>query len=242
MDNPKKMKRIGFLVIFILLILVCLLLFFPRKEIISRIYPVKGIDVSHYQEVIDWKSIAENDISFVFVKATEGISLKDKLFTRNWERIKQEGLKRGAYHFFRPTISAERQAAHFSRSVDLELGDFPPVLDVEVLDGVSKKELLIGVHAWLVHTEMEYGVKPIIYTNQDFYNKYLRNAFENYPLWIARYSLREPTLKDDSKWVFWQYTSAGKIKGIKGRTDFNVFHGTLEELDHFSLQPREILR
>jgi lysozyme len=126
--------------------------------------------------------------------------------------------------------------------VELEMGDFPPVLDVEVLDGVSKKELLIGVHAWLVHAEMEYGVKPIIYTNQDFYNKYLRNAFENYPLWIARYSLREPKLKDDSKWVFWQYTSAGKIKGIKGRTDFNVFHGTLEELDHFSLQPREILR
>jgi len=89
---------------------------------------------------------------------------------------------------------------------------------------------------------MEYGVKPIIYTNQDFYNKYLRNAFENYPLWIARYSLREPTLKDDSKWVFWQYTSAGKINGIKGRTDFNVFHGTLEELDQFCLQPKEILR
>ena len=78
------MKRIGFIVIFILLILVCLLLFFPGKEIISRIYPVKGIDVSHYQEVIDWKSIAENDISFVFVKATEGMSLKDKLFTRNY--------------------------------------------------------------------------------------------------------------------------------------------------------------
>ena len=63
------MKRIGFIVIFILLILVCLLLFFPGKEIISRIYSVSGIDVSHYQEVIDWKSIAENDISFVFVKA-----------------------------------------------------------------------------------------------------------------------------------------------------------------------------
>jgi len=237
------MKKIGYLTIFLILIILCLfLLIFPRKEIINRTYPVKGIDVSHYQDVIDWKSIAESGIFFVFVKATEGMTLKDKLFNRNWERIKREGIRRGAYHFFRPTISAEMQAKHFSESVELEMGDFPPILDVEVLDGVSKKELLIGVHAWLVHAEMEYGVKPIIYSNQNFYNKYLKNGFKDYPLWIARYSIREPRLKDHSKWIFWQYTSTGRINGIDGMTDFNVFSGSMEELNQFSLQPREILR
>jgi lysozyme len=219
-----------------------MLLLFPRKEIINRIYPVKGIDVSHYQAVINWNHIAEAGINFVFVKATEGLSLRDKLFNRNWERIKRVGIRRGAYHFFRPTISAERQANHFSESVALEMGDLPPVLDVEVLDGVSKRELLNGVHAWLVHTEMEYGVKPIIYSNQDFYNKYLKNEFREYPLWIARYSLREPKLKDKSVWTFWQFTNSGKIKGIEGRTDFNVFSGSIQELELLGLQPREILR
>ncbi|MEY3321054.1 MAG: hypothetical protein RLZZ417_637 [Bacteroidota bacterium] len=237
------MKKIGKQTIFLIIIIICLwVIFFPKTEIITRNYPVKGIDVSHYQDVIDWKSISERGISFVFVKATEGMTLKDKLFNRNWERIKREGLKRGAYHFFRPVISAEKQANHFIESVELEMGDFPPVLDVEVLDGVSKKDLLIGVHAWLLHAEMEYGVKPIIYTNQNFYNKYLKNEFSAYPLWIARYSLREPRLKDRSNWTFWQYTASGRIKGINGRTDFNVFSGSLEELNQFSLQPREILR
>ena len=243
MVNTKKMKKIGYRALILIVITSFLmLLFLPRKEIINRTYPVKGIDVSHYQDVIDWKSIAEAGISFVFVKATEGMSLKDKLFNRNWERIKREGIRRGAYHFFRPTISAERQANHFSESVALEMGDLPPVLDVEVLDGVSRKELLTGVHAWLVHTEMEYGVKPIIYTNQNFYNKYLKNEFREYPLWIARYSLREPRLRDKSTWTFWQFTSSGKINGIEGRTDFNVFSGSQEELDQLGLQPREIWR
>ncbi len=243
MDNTKKMKKTGNRTIFLILIVIFLLIiFFPKREIVIRNYPVKGIDVSHYQDVIDWKIISERGISFVFVKATEGMTLKDKLFNRNWERIRREGLKRGAYHFFRPTLSAKKQANHFIESVELELGDFPPVLDVEVLDGVSKKELLVGVHAWLLHAEMEYGVKPIIYTNQNFYNNYLKNEFSDYPLWIARYSLREPRLKDKANWTFWQYTSSGNIKGIEGRTDFNVFSGSLEELNQFSLQPREILR
>jgi lysozyme len=220
----------------------CIVLLYPQKEIVQRNYPVKGVDVSHYQKVIDWRSVSQSGISFVFVKATEGMSLKDKLFDRNWERIKREGLRRGAYHFFRPSISAENQASHFIESVALEIGDFPPVLDVEVRDGVSKKELLMGIHAWLVFTEMEYGVKPILYTNQNFYNKYLKNEFTGYPLWIARYGLREPRLKDNAGWTFWQYSSTGQIEGIEGKTDFNVYSGSLEELNQFSLQPREILR
>lgn len=209
--------------------------FFSCTRPVMGDYPVRGIDVSHYQKLIDWRKIGDAGISFVFVKATEGIAMKDTHFNRNWHRIRKEGLRRGAYHFFRPAISAQRQAIHFCKSVRLEQGDFPPILDVEVLDGVSGKELREGVRTWMTYVELQYGAKPILYSNQKFYNRHLRNAFKDYPLWIARYNAREPRLRDGSKWLFWQYTNKGRLPGIEEPTDFNVFQGSLEELAQHTL-------
>ncbi len=204
-------------------------------------FAVHGIDVSHYQALIDWDTVAEQDIHFAFVKATEGITLNDSLYCRNWDHIKRAGIYRGAYHFFRPSFSAEDQARNFMQWVELEVGDLPPVLDVEVLDGVSKARLITGVKTWLFLTEIHYNVKPIIYTNLKFYNKYLAGHFNDYPLWIARYNSREPTLANGSQWRFWQYGNRGRLAGIDGNVDFNVFAGTLEELEHLCVQPAPVL-
>lgn len=196
-------------------------------------YEVHGIDVSHHQSVIAWDSVAAQGIDFVFVKATEGMTFSDSLFQRNWPDIKAADMKRGAYHFFRPKTSAYAQAANFKNHVQLDEGDLPPVLDVEVLDGVSKVELLTGMLNWLYLVEVHYGVRPILYTNLKFYNKYLAGHFDEYPLWIARYNTREPILACGRDWQFWQHGNRGQIEGIRGDVDFNVFYGSLEQLDSF---------
>ncbi len=194
-------------------------------------FAVHGIDVSHHQSRIAWDSVAQEDIHFAFVKATEGITFTDSLFCNNWAAMKQVGLKRGAYHFFRPSVPAYEQAVNFKTSVNLGEGDLPPVLDVEVLDGASKVQLLTGILNWLYLIEIHYGIRPILYTNLKFYNKYLAGHFDEYPVWIARYNNREPTLACGRDWQFWQYGNRGRISGVEGPVDFNVFYGNLEQLD-----------
>ena len=207
----------------------------PVTERMDR-FEVHGIDVSHYQSKIDWSTVARQDIAFAFVKATEGETLKDSLYQSNWSAIKSVGIRRGAYHFFRPTVSATKQARHFIKQVDLQPGDLPPVLDIEVVDGVSETELIAGARKWLNIIEKKYRIKPIIYTNLKYYHQHLAAHFENYPIWIARYNKYNPELGNGNDWKFWQYGNRGKLEGIDGFVDFNVFNGTTEELNELTLK------
>lgn len=206
--------------------LLCALLIACERETVRRVdFAVEGIDVSHYQSHIDWPTVADQGMQFAFVKATEGATHVDSLFCRNWDEMRQAGLVRGAYHFYRPRTPAELQAIQFIHRVELAPGDLPPVLDVEVLDGVSNDLLLDGLRTWLFLAELHYGVKPILYTNLKFYNRHLAGHFTDYPLWIARYNEREPVLACGSAWDFWQYGNRGTLPGIDGYVDFNVFSG-----------------
>ncbi|MBK7408528.1 MAG: glycoside hydrolase family 25 protein [Saprospirales bacterium] len=200
-------------------------------------FEIYGIDVSHYQSRVNWDLVAEEGIQFVFVKATEGMSHQDSLFCLNWGSIKEAGLKRGAYHFFRPGVPADHQAHNFMELVQLEEGDMPPVLDIEVLDDATQEELVEGVRAWLQQVELRYHIKPILYTNLKFYYKYLYGQFEDYPIWIARYNAFQPRLGRGKDWHFWQYANKGRMKGIFGDVDFNVFRGDWAEFDSICLPP-----
>jgi len=193
-------------------------------------YEVHGIDVSHHQAAINWDSVVIDQFSFAFVKATEGATMRDTLFCDNWRHMKRVGIRRGAYHFYRPQTSALRQVDNFIYWVEIEAGDLPPVVDVEVLDGASKAQLITGLKTWLYLVELHYEVKPILYTNLKFYNKYLAGHFRDYHIWIARYNSREPVLADGRNWQFWQYGNRGAVKGINGHVDFNVFYGSHSQL------------
>lgn len=227
-------------VCFTLLLLVVLLSACTDETRRFRQYEVHGIDVSHYQSKIDWEKVAAQSIEFAFIKASEGQTYQDSLFQKNWAAIKEVGLKRGAYHFFRPKVPAMEQAENFAEAVQLEAGDLPPVLDVEVMDGVSKIELINNLRTWLYVIEIKYGVKPIIYTNLKFYYQYLAGHFDEYPLWVARYSSWKPKLPAEKEWVFWQYGNKGRLEGIKGDVDFNVFQGGMEELERLCVVPRPV--
>lgn len=205
-----------------------------------RDFEVHGIDVSHYQAQINWDTISQQNISFAFVKATEGATHVDTLFSHNWTEMDRVGLKRGAYHFFRPQTSPVAQAQNFIEQVKMNDGDLPPVLDVEVRDDMSKRRLIDAVRTWLIIVETRYDIKPIIYTNIKFYNRYLAGHFNEYPVWIARYNTREPRLVGGREWDFWQYGNKGLIEGIDGFVDFNVFKGNLLELEDFCKPPAQV--
>jgi len=211
---------------------ILLLLFSCQRDTARRTdFAVQGIDVSRYQLQVNWPEVAQQGIHFAFVKATEGATHTDTLFHKNWHLIREAGLRRGAYHFFRPRTDARLQALHFIDQVTLRDGDLPPVLDIEVLDKVDPRILVTDLHIWLQHIHEHYGVKPVLYTNLKFYNRYLAGHFDDYPLWIARYSEEEPVLACGRDWQFWQYGNRGKLPGIDGYVDFNVFFGDWLELD-----------
>jgi lysozyme len=196
-------------------------------------YTIHGIDVSRYQEVIDWESVKAMNVEgikmgFCFIKATEGLESEDRLFKRNWAKAKEAGLARGAYHFFIPSRSGKAQAEHFIKTVELEPGDMPPVLDVEQTNGLPSKKVRERAKEWLVTVENYYGVKPIIYANVDFYQQILKDEFDDYPLWVAHYLQKEKP-RIYRPWHFWQYSEQGHVNGIFCRVDFNAFCGDSTE-------------
>ncbi len=192
-------------------------------------YGVHGIDVSYYQGYIYWPAVKKMkvkdvNIDFAFIKATEGLTNVDKQFSRNWQQSKSAGIVRGAYHFFIPGKSGKQQALNFIKKVKLAPGDLPPVLDIEQLYRVNPAIMRAEITEWLQTVEHAYGITPIIYTNVDFYSRYLSKGFEDYPLWIAHYFVeKKPRTK--AEWVIWQHNDGGKVNGIKTKVDFNVFKG-----------------
>lgn len=202
-------------------------------------YEVRGIDISHYQERINWEklrnaSIGNAPVSFVFIKATEGEKLFDDNFNRNFANAKRNDLIRGAYHFFVPGIDPRRQADFFLKIAQLEPGDLPPVLDIEKKGDLTPEQLRRDVKIWLDRVEKEFGIKPILYTGYKFKMQYLNTPeFNVYPYWIAHYYVNE--LEYKGHWTFWQHTDCGKVTGIKGFVDCNIFNGSLEDLRNLTL-------
>lgn len=198
-------------------------------------YTIHGIDVSKFQGTIHWQKLSRKTakstpIYFAFIKATEGLGNVDTHFRRNWKNAKNAGLIRGAYHFFLATKSGKAQAENFKAVVKLESGDLPPVLDIEQLYGVEVNKMKKEIQQWLNAIEDYYGVKPIIYTSAFFYTNFLGDEFDDYPIWIAHYQLEQPPNIGRS-WHFWQYSEKGKVPGIKGKVDFNVFNGDEHDLN-----------
>ena len=203
-------------------------------------YPVHGFDISHHQGDINWKELqkvqnAPFPVRFVFMKASEGGDFSDTTFIRNFDRARQYGFIRGAYHFFNPNTDAARQADFFIRSVKLEPGDLPPVLDIEKV-GDNELELRKGVKTWLRLIERHYRVKPILYASYKFKERYLNDSiFNTYPYWIAHYYV--DSVRYEGEWKFWQHTDGGTLPGIREQVDLNVFNGTLDELKRMTILP-----
>lgn len=198
-----------------------------------RTYPVRGVDVSHYQGDIDFETIAAQDISFAFIKATEGSGTTDECFAENWANARSAGLYTGAYHFFSFDSGGDTQADNFIAAVPVETDALPPVIDLEhyrsddLPDAETVRE---NLKEMLSRLKEAYGKTPIIYTTNTCYAAYLADSDLEYILWI-RSILTPPASSLD--WQFWQYHPRGILEGYTGGTEFidlNVFRGTQSEL------------
>lgn len=191
-----------------------------------------GIDVSHYQGTIDWRQARQLDITFAFIKATEGVTGVDPNFKVYWTDSRAMGVLCGAYHFYQPGDDPEKQAHHFLETAAPGPGDLRPVLDVEVSNEIEPAQIVDGIQTWLETVQQAIAVEPIIYTSPEFWNGLRTDQFGDYPLWVANYGVKTPELPAGwSAWTFWQYSQSKRIRGVQGIVDLDVFNGTIEQLE-----------
>ena len=181
---------------------------------------IGGIDVSHYQGSINWREVAkERNILYAYIKATEGTNLVDNTYHTNLRGARKAGLRVGAYHFFNPNANAREQFRNFSTVVKLKEQDLIPIIDIEHRGKSPLPEFRNRLKQFLQMVERHYGVRPILYTSRDFYNKYLSGPFTHYKYMIARYHPDIPQLCDNAAFVMWQYSATSRIPGIRGNVD-----------------------
>lgn len=180
-----------------------------------------GVDVSAYQADIDMKKLKEQDIGFIFIKATEGSTWQDEKFAENWKNAKDAGLLSGAYHLFSYDSEGKSQAENFVNTVGTDIkGRLLPVVDLQYYgdkeeNPPKKEDVVRELSAYIEIIEDTYGVKPMICTRCDIYNDYIKGEFDEYPKWIS--SLYTPVswnYKDD--WYIWQYLNRGELEGYTG--------------------------
>lgn len=207
-------------------------------------YEIRGIDISHYQGKINWEKLSNaqiehSPIRFVVIKATEGSTQIDDCFQDNFKNARDYGFIRGAYHFWSNKSSARDQARFFLKKVHLKDGDLPPVLDVENKpENMSVEDFQREILTWMHIVEDKYHVKPILYTYYKFKNQYLNTpVFDDYPYWIAHYYVDEIEYEGD--WKFWQHTDAGRLPGIRGTVDFNLYNGSYYDLKKLCIGSNE---
>lgn len=223
----------------------------------ERIY---GIDISRYQHesgkkryAINWKNLrishlghisnktivgkVDYPVSFLFIKASQGITITNRYYAQDYKAARKKGIHVGSYHFFSVKVNGAQQAAYFLKNANFNKGDLPPVLDVEPSDRQIQQYggidvLLREVRSFCKIVEKHTGMRPILYVNQRFVNTHLVNAPDikrDYLMWIARYGEYKP----DVRLSFWQLAPDGRVNGIHGDVDINVFNGYEDKYQEF---------
>ena len=198
-----------------------------------------GIDVSYYQQTINWDQVAAAGIKFAFIRVSDGSTFVDPQYQTNWSEARRVGITRGTYQFFRPGQNPITQADLLLTEMGpLQPGDLPPVVDVEDSDGQSQSVVIQKLQDWLDHVEAGLGgVVPIIYTSPGLWSGLANSsAFAGYPLWVAHWGVTCPTMPTGwTDWVFHQTSESGSVSGISTAVDTDVFNGDAAALAAFAV-------
>lgn len=197
-------------------------------------YVVRGIDVSHHNSIIDWNRLREGNVTFAYLKSTEGISHHDRDYTQNYRLAKDAGLKVGTYHFYTFGMDGEQQAEHFIRSSKVYSQDLVPAIDVEHsrINIFSRDKNFVDKTIRelkrLEKTLFEhYGVHPVLYTNKECYKIYIKGNFPKNRVWIC--DLYAEPRDEIENWVIWQFSHTGKMEGVDNAIDLNYFRHSFSE-------------
>lgn len=238
MKKRKLLFRILIALLFCALAVYSITVYTSRRA--RKNFPVRGVDVSSYQGYIDWEELEEREISFAFIKATEGSSYRDRCFEDNINNIQGTDIAVGAYHFMSFESDGKAQAENFITAVSPEKINLPPVIDLELYGDYNEKPPS-AEHVGKILDDMinalydTYGEMPIIYTNRRAYSLYVSGKYEKCDIWICDV-IKKPALPDGRNWTFWQYTHTGKLPGYDGEEehiDLNVFCGSEKEFKEY---------
>ncbi|MDV7141292.1 GH25 family lysozyme [Tropicimonas sp. TH_r6] len=198
-------------------------------------YAVHGLDVSRWQKGIDWRTARNAGISFVFIKATEGVEELDPMFSEHWAAAGQAGVPRAAYHFYYFCADADDQARWFIRNVPRVPGGLPHVLDLEwnpYSPTCTKRPDGAVVRAeadrFLDMLEAHYGQRPIVYTSVDFWEDTGIDQLRGTRFWLRSVADHPRVRYPGARWDFWQYTGTGLVPGVPGKVDINVFRSSVQ--------------
>lgn len=226
-----------------------------RRDVVCYSGPtVVGIDVSHHQGRVDWDAVAASGVRFAFIRTGDGTSI-DRRFVENWREAGRVGLRRGAYHYFRPRHGGDVQAALVADLVEeaggWAWGDLPAVVDLETTDDRSDEVVVAGAEVFLRVVEQRTRRRPMVYSGS-FWNSlatrspHLAEALSAYPLWTPSYTSQRPprcarsSVQGFPKWTIWQYTSHGSVPGVSTRADVNLFRGDESDLAAFVRSRRKL--
>lgn len=206
----------------------------------SSKYYVKGIDVSHHNPIPNWRVVLDQNISFAYIKATEGTTHQDRNYPYNYDLAKKENIIVGSYHFYTFSLSGKEQANHFLKTAKFTTGDMLPAIDVEhsPANPYNKdKEYMANVIKELKVLENElyehFGVHPVIYTNNDCHKLYIKGNFPDNIIWIC--DLHKEPADNIKNWRIWQFSHKGELPGIDGNVDLNYYRYSYEEFKELLL-------
>ncbi len=215
--------------------LICLIIFiFPMYILTGPVYAFspssptlyQGIDVSGWQENINYAQVAESGIQIVYMKASEGSNFVDPYFEQNYTNAKANGLKVGFYHYLtaRSQQEAVLEANFFVSTIAGKIPDCRLAMDFESFGSLSIEEInQIGL-TFVRTVETLSGKEVVIYSDTSNASSVFGGELTNYPLWVAQYEVEEPTPNGNwNSWVGWQYTDLGEIAGINGYVDRDEF-------------------
>ena len=183
-----------------------------------------GIDISEYQGNIHWDMVGdgEREPKFIYVRAIGKRGRLDKEYDRMAQNIHEMKIPMGSYIFFHNETSVEHQYEQFCKMLDSAPQELIPMIDIEERSiRRSKANLKENVKKLADMLEEKYDTKPIIYSNEKFYEDYLAPDFNDYPLWIANYTGR-PEI-EDAEPIIWQYSEKGHVKGFWTTVDLDMF-------------------
>ena len=189
----------------------------------SKVKAIEGIDVSEFQGNINFQEVKDYGIEIVYIRSSASHSYIDAKFEENYQKAKENNLKIGFYHYVtaRNIEEAQEQARFFATVIKGKEADCRLAMDFETFRGLTKEEINSIAKSFLEELKRLTKKELVIYS--DAYNaKYTFDEalFEEYPLWLAEYGVKEPEAKN---YIGWQYTDKGSIPGIKGYVDRDIF-------------------
>lgn len=211
----------------------------------------RGIDVSNWSGYINWREVRDAGIEVAIIQASEGTFYRDPYLHEFYNGAKENGIKVGFYHFFNPGSSPtpSEQARYFVDTIRGLDSDLKLVLDLEQTGGLDNYEVTRQAIEFLEEVRNYSGLDVAIYTYTNFaqYNLYEGLGLSEYPLWIAQLSEGGPSPNPiwGNKYVAWQYSDTGRVRGINASTDLDLVYDGMflddrEDIPKEQKQPQRI--